>query len=487
MRECWLLFLGAMTVASCSNGSKRQSLRLNDVHAKLNETSVRQIIYPQSVEEIQHGVLLAKTKRWPVSISGGRHSMGGQQFGKETLHLSMLNFNQVLSFDETNGVVEVQSGIQWPELIRWLVKTQEGKWPQWGLRQKQTGADRLSIGGAVSSNVHGRGLTFKPFVDDLVSFSLVTADGGIVQCSRSENRELFRLVVGGYGLFGVIGTVNIQLVKRQKLERVVEMIDAKDVIQRIERRIKEGYLYGDFQFTIDGQSPDFLNRGVFSTYRPIPDDSAMPTVEKELSTEDWKELFYKAHTDKANAFDQYTTFYLSSSGQRYWSDTHQMGAYVDDYHVDLDKRLGASVPGSEMISEVYVPRNRLATFLKNVAQDFRSTQANVIYGTVRFIEKDDVSFLAWAKDQYACIVFNLHVEHSMEGIERAKNEFQLLIDRALENGGNYFLTYHRWARKDQVLMGYPQFIEFLQLKRKYDPDERFQSDWYRHYKEMFEL
>jgi hypothetical protein len=31
---------------------------------------------------------------------------------------------------------------------------------------------------------------------------------------------------------------------------------------------------------------------------------------------------------------------------------------------------------------------------------------------------------------------------------------------------------------------YPQFAEFLSWKKKYDPSERFQSDWYRHYKTM---
>ena len=32
---------------------------------------------------------------------------------------------------------------------------------------------------------------------------------------------------------------------------------------------------------------------------------------------------------------------------------------------------------------------------------------------------------------------------------------------------------------------FPQFTDFLKLKRKYDPGELFQSDWYRHYKKMF--
>ena len=36
-----------------------------------------------------------------------------------------------------------------------------------------------------------------------------------------------------------------------------------------------------------------------------------------------------------------------------------------------------------------------------------------------------------------------------------------------------------------MLKAYPQFVEFLKLKRRYDPAERFQSEWYRHYRAMF--
>jgi hypothetical protein len=48
-----------------------------------------------------------------------------------------------------------------------------------------------------------------------------------------------------------------------------------------------------------------------------------------------------------------------------------------------------------------------------------------------------------------------------------------------------YLTYHRDATRRQVETCYPQFAEFLRLKKKYDPQERFQSNWYRDYKSMF--
>ncbi len=60
-----------------------------------------------------------------------------------------------------------------------------------------------------------------------------------------------------------------------------------------------------------------------------------------------------------------------------------------------------------------------------------------------------------------------------------------MIDLALQRGGSYYLTYHRYARRDQVGGCYPQLPQFLRLKRQYDPEERFQSDWYRYYRDMF--
>ena len=75
--------------------------------------------------------------------------------------------------------------------------------------QKQTGADRLSLAGALSCNAHGRGLTLGPISQQVESFDLMDHTGEIRRCSRSENSELFRLAIGGYGLFGVISRITL--------------------------------------------------------------------------------------------------------------------------------------------------------------------------------------------------------------------------------------------------------------------------------------
>jgi hypothetical protein len=109
----------------------------------------------------------------------------------------------------------------------------------------------------------------------------------------------------------------------------------------------------------------------------------------------------------------------------------------------------------------------------------------VTYGTIRFIEPDTESFLPWATERSVCVICNLHVMHDDEGLRRAAADFQRLIDRAIEFGGRYYLTYHRWATRRQVEACYPRFVEVLKLKREHDSRELFQSDWYRHYREMF--
>src|SRR5262249_61252469 len=97
-----------------------------------------------------------------------------------------------------------------------------------------------------------------------------------------------------------------------------------------------------------------------------------------------------------------------------------------------------------------VPRTALVDFMSEAAQTLRREHANVIYGVVRLIERDDESFLPWAKDRYACVVFNLHVTHDREGIENSARSFRSLIDLAIKHKGSYYLTYHRYATRAQV-------------------------------------
>src|SRR5437763_1895361 len=456
---------------------------VNDVHAQLNRTRVRELLRPRTSDELAEIVHSASRKGLPISGSGCRHSMGGQQFATDSICIDARSLDRVISFDQERGLIEAEAGIQWPKLIRTYLDAQADKAKQWGIAQKQTGADTFTLGGSLSSNVHGRGLAMKPLISNIESFTLINADGKSICCSRDENKELFGLAIGGYGLFGLIDSVTLRLVPRQKLRRVVEIIRGGDLPKRFEERIAQKFLYGDFQFSVDEKSPDFLQRGVFSCYQPI-DEHEPIVAKKELRDDDWLELLRLAYTDREKAFERYSDYYLSTNGQTYWSDTNQLSAYLPNYAQKIREQIGGE-ESSLIITEIYVPRADLSDFLAHAGELLRSNRTIVIYGTIRLIEKDDESFLAWAKEPYACIIFNLLTLHTPGGIEASAQSFRGLIDLAIARGGSYYLTYHKFANPEQVLACYTQFKQFLDLKRKYDPTERFQSDWYRYYRKLF--
>ncbi|HEY7638767.1 MAG TPA: FAD-binding oxidoreductase [Steroidobacteraceae bacterium] len=455
-------------------------MQVNDTHSALNATQVARTIEPRSVDEVMNAVGQARARGEALAICGGRHAMGGQQFLSDATLLDMRRLNRALGFDEGRGLLRVEAGITWPDVIRsYLVRADTAVSP-WGIRQKQTGADRLTIGGAVAANIHGRCLSAAPFIDDLESLEVVTSDGELVTCSRTQRPELFSHVVGGYGLFGVVVAATLRLVPRQQIERVVRMLDVEQLMDAFDGRIAEGYLYGDFQFATDSRHPGFLRTGVFSCYRPTERLRPIPAKQRRLTQPDWNRLIELAHRDKQRAFDEFCAFYLATSGQLYWSDTHQLNLYLESYHPGLDQRIGASACGSEMITELYVPRRNLAAFMDGVRLDFMANRVDFIYGTIRLIERDTQSALPWARESYACVIFNLHIDHVPESVDAARATFTRLIDYALLQGGSYYLTYHRFARNDQLLACHPGIGQFLETKQRMDPGGVFQSDWYRH-------
>jgi hypothetical protein len=174
--------------------------------------------------------------------------MGGQQFGTDTLLIDVRSLSRVVHPDHDRGIVEAEAGIEWPGLIRGYLALQSGSGKAWVIAQKQTGAAH--------------------------------------SCSRTENQELFQLVHGGYGLFGIVVSVKLRLVPRTKVERIVEIRTPEDLIPAFEKRISDGFQYGDCQFSIERDSEDFLHhRGIDAKlHAPYPATEIITEIDVPRST-----------------------------------------------------------------------------------------------------------------------------------------------------------------------------------------------------------
>jgi FAD/FMN-containing dehydrogenase len=81
---------------------------VNDVHSQLNQTHVAAILKPDHIEQLQAAVVQAKAQGQVISVAGGRHAMGGQQFAEGALLVDTRSMNRILDFDEERGIVTVE-------------------------------------------------------------------------------------------------------------------------------------------------------------------------------------------------------------------------------------------------------------------------------------------------------------------------------------------------------------------------------------------
>jgi len=185
---------------------------------------------------------------------GGGYSYVAASFRKESLSLDMKNFNRILNFDEKKKLITVESGISIIELLNFTLK--------FGLWITQIpGYPFISIGGAVASNVHGKSGNLHGTIRNAVkNISIFHKNHGWLNLSNEENKDIFDLTVGGYGLTGTIVSVTLQLIDFEGFNFETSINKINSINETIEfiRKNKEK---NNFIYSWNRVDPNLLNFG----------------------------------------------------------------------------------------------------------------------------------------------------------------------------------------------------------------------------------
>lgn len=441
---------------------------INDVHAQMSATNVGRIAKIRSLEDLQATLTECHKQKLPVSIAGGKHSLGRQPFITGGVVLDTRDFNQVLALEERTGIVRLQGGCMWPDLQSYLMHRKA----DWEIHQKQTGADTMSIAGSIAVNAHGNALRRGPISSDVLWLQVVLADGSQVHCDRHENSELFALAFGGMGLFGVISEVGLQLAPRHTFRRVSSVSSAVDVAKQWSEDIT--YSYGDMQLDIDPTTDSFLNLGVLNQWEPWEDPPSDPAPSLNA---DWGKLVTLAHVDKKRAFQEYCAYAQSVDGRIESRADFQWRSYKENYHKDLERKL-ALPESAEILAEFFIPPSRLPSLLNSARHSARCYGIDLILATLRSIRKCEVSFLRWAKQDYVCLVFAIHTEDNVRDLNNTDQFCRQVAETCCQNQGSFYLPYRRFYVANQLRRAYPNLDSLPEKKSQYDPMNMFNSDWY---------
>lgn len=230
------------------------------------------VLRPGSVGDIVKLVRFANSHGLKVAMRGQGHSTFGQaQVGAGVV----IDSRTLATIHEIRGDrAVVDGGVQWLDLIQATLA--KGLTPP-----VATDYLGLSVGGTLSvGGIGGATSHFGLQVDNVLELEVVTGDGRLVRCSAKENRELFRVVPGGLGQYGIIVRATVRLTKAESTARVYNLfypdLASMTAAQRTalaDRRFS--YLEGQLIPAEDGSYQYMLEGVAYYTPPSTPDDAAL--------------------------------------------------------------------------------------------------------------------------------------------------------------------------------------------------------------------
>jgi len=475
-----LLFLIILLYASSFVFSYSRLLKSNDPLfitdvARLIPLKVHRVDTLDNIEDLKKVIAEAREKKLKISISGSKHSQGGHTYYQDAIVLDMSSFNKILDLDVENKIIRVQSGAKWKDVQEYInpynlaVKVMQSSYV-------------FTIGGTLSVNAHGRDLDRSSVVETVRSFRLLNASGEILNVSRIENPELFKLVIGGYGLFGVIIDVDIELTNNDIYEQKSVIMDYKDFPEYFQKNIKDNPEVEMMLIRPSIAKDTFLHELVVVTWNKTDktrDDIHTLTEEKNvLRDKFFFGLSRKYQWAKNLRWDLQKKIELGIGEVRLVSRTNAMRPplapleFLDYY----------SSTNTDILQEYFIPIRNFIPFMDKFRDILLGDKVNAISFTIRYVRANNETYMAYAptEDTFALIYMN-NVSLSKKAQEKIEKTTQKIVDTVIKNSGTYYLTYQLYPTKEQMRKAYPNTDLFFAKKLQYDPSEIFMNKFYEKY------
>ncbi len=438
---------------------------VNDV-TQINPIEMEHVYAPTSIAEIQE---IIKNSKGPISIGGGRYSMGGQTAIDHGVQIDMRKMNKVVKLDKENKKITVETGIRWRDI-------QDAIDPHnLSVKIMQTYSN-FTVGGSLSVNVHGRYIGQGPLIRSVEEIKIVLPDGNLVVASPSQNQEIFYGAIGGYGGIGVIVEATLQLADNIKLMRQVEIVSEADYPDYFKKNIRDNtnvVLHNG-----DLYPPDYNKVSAVNWLR----------TDEPLTITDRMILRNQKYWLQPKALSVISSIPFGKDLRSsildplvYKKKTVVWRNYEASYDV-AELEPSSRSKYTYVLQEYFIPVGKFHEFVPKMRTVFNKNDVNVINVSIRHALPDTGSYLAWATEEVFCFVIYIKQAVTPKAKSETANWTREMQDEILSVGGRWYLPYQIHATDDQFQKAYAGFEKFAALKQKVDPDFRLKNKlWERYY------
>lgn len=457
---------------------------LNDASA-LSATPVYGVVEVTDEADVAKALIFARANGLKVSMAGVRHSMGGHAFDDNALVLDMRKFNKV-TLNEVLKTITVQPGATWHDIQNFLH-------PRYAVKAMQS-TDIFTVGGSISVNAHGMDHQVGSVANSIRSLQVMLANGEVVTASRAMNEDLFRHVVGGYGLFGVVLSAVIEVTDNAVYRSSREVIPYEHFPRFFERRLEPDKNVGLFYGHLSTSPFNFLEDMIVYRYDTVAGGApvAHPPLDEPSGAGSKRLVMNLA---KLGGFFQWTKWLAEKHlDPRFETCTVPRTAAMGEGEACLVTRndpMHDSVPylfndladETDILHEYFVPRREFNQFIAGAQKILKAQPLPVLNASVRAVHKEDIA-LTYAPEPAFALA--LYINQSADDVGNAamRAVTRAMIDLTLKHRGRFFLPYQVHYTGRQLLASYPELPGFLAKKREYDPEELFTSTFYRALKSL---
>ena len=396
-----------------------------------------------------------------LTPQGNRRSYGDSALGDHVL--STLKFNKFLGFDRDRGTLKCQSGVMLSEILEVIV-------PQGWFLPVTPGTKFITVGGAIASDIHGKNHHKDgSFSNFLIRMSILCGDGKIYECSKTENPDLFEATCGGMGLTGIIIDAEFSLKPVETAYINQLQIKAKNLEEAVDLFIRhENYTYSVAWIDCLKGGKN-LGRSILMLGEHAKKEELGKGIRNPL------QIHRDSRLNVPFNFPSFTlnSFTVKAFNQLYYSKNLKKESrnilHYNPYFYPLDNVLNWNriygVKGF-LQYQMVLPMESKEGLVK-IVESISSSKIGSFLAVLKVFGEQD-GMMAFPKRGYT-----LALDFPIR-----KKLFPLLdkLDKiVVENNGRIYLT--KDARMDKETMKtYPRMNEFLDIVRKYNPDQNFRSD-----------
>lgn len=467
-----LLIILCMTTYYHTSSIDQDPYLITD-YSRLHPVKVKRVVAGKEEEQLVELIKEAKANNLKVSIAGQRHSQGGHTYYEDGIIVDMTAFNKIVAFDPDSKKITVQAGVTWADI--------QDKINPYGLSVKTMQSQNIfTVGGSVSINAHGRDIRNGSLIQSVDSFKLLTADGQILNVSRSNHPELFRLALGGFGLFGIIVELTLTLTEDELYTISTDIVPREDYATYFKSNVLSNPDIRMHMARISVAPDSFLSEMYAMNYQ-VDRSMHLDGYNKLKAKEQWvipaKFLFQLNRSfdwGKQILWDWQLKYFKQQEDKRI-SRNNAMRS-----ESEFMEYRGAG--RNDLLQEYFIPIEKFDEFIDELGPLLKEEQLNLLNITVRYVTHDQEAMLSYATEDMFALVLLFNVFLSDSGQKQAQQGIQRIIDAVLAQGGTYYLPYVAYPTIEQFQSAYPEHVKFFEKKKEYDPTILFTNYFYEQYK-----